>query len=146
MGLWLRCLRFIYKVIDYYCVYLQGGHCMFLLGLFAGWTGMETISLETGETATLPPVCRETTTTESEKFKSFVYLYWIKLIGSAKELLFHWIDINWLSTNAHVTLCNQMCFIYLSDIYLQCKKHSFYLNIYHNPVTTDWSYVKFYIN
>ena len=62
---------------------------MFLLGLFAGWTGMETISLETGETATLPPVCRETTTTESEKFKSFVYLYWIKLIGSAKELLFH---------------------------------------------------------
>ena len=32
------CIAFIYKVIDYYCVYLQGGHCMFLLGLFAGWT------------------------------------------------------------------------------------------------------------
>ena len=29
------CIAFIYKVIDYYCVYLQGGHCMFLLGLFA---------------------------------------------------------------------------------------------------------------
>ena len=34
------CIAFIYKVIDYYCVYLQGGHCMFLLGLFAGWTGI----------------------------------------------------------------------------------------------------------
>merc|ERR1712210_111450 len=58
-------------------------------GVQLRWTGMETISLETGETATLPPVCRGTTTTESEKFKSFVYLYWIKLIGSAKELLFN---------------------------------------------------------
>jgi len=33
---------------------------------------METISLETGETATLPPVCRGMTTTENLKSKSFM--------------------------------------------------------------------------
>ena len=59
-----------------------------IITLFAGWTDMETISLETGETATLPPVCRGTTTTESAKFK-YLLFNWINLIGSAKELLFN---------------------------------------------------------
>jgi len=42
------------------------------LGAQQRWTGLETISLETGETATLLPVCRGTTTTENLKSKSLI--------------------------------------------------------------------------
>jgi len=44
------------------------------LGAQQRWTGLETISLETGETATLPPVCRGMTTTENLKSKSFILI------------------------------------------------------------------------
>ena len=74
MGLWLRCLRFVLRLftkwlITIVFIYRVDIVCFYWVYLHAGWTGMETISLETGETATLPPVCRGTTTTESEKFK-----------------------------------------------------------------------------
>merc|ERR1712037_946048 len=42
------------------------------LGAQQRWTGLETINLETGETATLLPVCRGMTTTENLKSKSFI--------------------------------------------------------------------------
>jgi len=42
------------------------------LGAQQRWTGLETISLETGGTATLLPVCRGMTKTENLKSKSFI--------------------------------------------------------------------------
>ena len=54
-----------------YSIYLHGGQALLMIE-FSGWTGLETISLETGETATLPPVCRGMTTTENLKSKSLI--------------------------------------------------------------------------
>jgi len=44
------------------------------LGAQQRWTGLETISLETGGTATLLPVCRGMTKTENLKSKSFILI------------------------------------------------------------------------
>ena len=91
-----------------------------IITLFAGWTDMETISLETGEIATLPPVCRGTTTTESAKFKYLLFIldkpYWLSERVTFQLNRYLLAFYKCACAGESVTLCNQICFIYLSDI------------------------------